>query len=246
MKSIVELTRSSGFIFSGTVVERGSSKVPVVLAAENLVVVRLDRALRVNPVLGDLNGKLITVAAADPQSLKVGQKAVFFANSWVHGGGIAVRESDHVDVQEEDRVAAAVIELPKTYLMDRLKSAKLVVHAEVARISAVDKRSNERNVALWAAAELRVQKELLGQAPKSTVVFFPTAQWPPWTSAPRFKQGQRGIFILHAPAQDRTLSETTLEAGSLTALDPADFQPESEMQGIEQLLLTMASEGRTS
>ena len=98
MPSILELTRSSGFIFAGTVLERGTSTVPSVSADQKLVIVRLDRALRIDPVLGDLRGRKITVAALDSTKLSVGQQAVFFTNSWVHGGGIAVREVAHLDI----------------------------------------------------------------------------------------------------------------------------------------------------
>jgi hypothetical protein len=243
MPTVLELTRSSSLVFSGTVVERGTSTVPAVSPSQRLVVVRVDRALRVDPILGDLRGKMITVAATAPETLTPGQRAVFFTNSWIHGRGIAVREVEHVDVREEDRVAAAVGQLPQVHLMDRLKSAELVVDAEVERVSPVEKRSPERNVALWADAELRVRRVLHGTATQLTRVYFPTADWPPWTTAPRFRERQRGVFILHQPDRDRTLSEPTLEAGSLIALDPADFQPESELHRVEELLATIAAEG---
>src|SRR5215470_4517755 len=121
MPSISELTRSAGFIFSGTVVERGKSTVPAVKPNEKLVVVRFDRGLRIEPVLGDLRGKMITLAATASEVFVPGQKAVFFANSWVHGGGIAVREIGHVDISEEDRVAAAIDQLPQAHLEERLR-----------------------------------------------------------------------------------------------------------------------------
>jgi hypothetical protein len=243
MPTVLDLTRSSSLVFTGTVQERGASSVPAVAASDKLVTVRVDRALRVDPVLGDLRGKIVTVVAAAPETLTPGQRAVFFTNSWIHGRGIAVREVEHVNVQEEDRVAAAVAQLPQVHLMDRLKSAELVLDAEVTRISRVEKRSPERKAAMWAAAELRVRRVLRGTATQSVRVYFPTADWPPWTNAPRFREGQRGVFVLHAPARDRSLSESTLETGSLVALDPADFQPETELPRVQELVATIAAEG---
>ncbi len=240
---LLDRVRSAGLIFSGTVVERGNSSVPTVPAKENLFVVRLDRVLRADPVLGDLRGKMVTVVPRTAGALQVGQRAVFLTNSWIHGRGIAVREVEHMDVHEEDRVAATVAQLPQAHLMDRLKSAELVVDAEVVRISPGEKQSSERKVALWAIAELRVKRALRGTATQSTRVYFPTAEWPPWTKAPRFAEHERGIFILHAPARDRTLSEAILAPGSLVALDPADFQPDSELRRIEELLGTLTPEG---
>jgi hypothetical protein len=234
-----ELVRSSSLIFSGTVVERGTSTVPAVPPNEKLVVVRVDRGLRVDPVLGDLRGKMITVVATAPESLSPGQQAVFFTNSWIHGRGIAVRESEHWDIGEEDAVASAVAQLPQHHLGERLASAELVVDAEVVDISPVEKRSPERRAALWAAAQLHVRKVLRGQARSSTMVYFPTAQWPPWTDAPRFTLHQQGIFILHVPTRNATLSDATLEADSLVALDPADFQAESQLPQVEKLLASI-------
>jgi hypothetical protein len=243
MPSILDLTRSSSLIFTGTVVQRGTSTVPNLSPQENLVVVRVDRGLRVDPVLGDLHDKMITIAAPAPESLSPGQKAVFFTNSWIHGRGIAVREVEHMDIREEESVAAAVAQLPQVHLLERLQNAELVVVAEVVRISPVERRSRERNVALWAVADLQVEKVLRGEARDPMVVYFPTAEWPPWTDAPGFKQHQRGVFILHAPSRNATLSEATLEAGSLVALDPADFQPESQLAEVEKLLTAIEYEG---
>src|SRR5215470_9755476 len=108
MPSILELVRSSGLIFTGTVLPRGTPTHSLVPESDNLTAVHVDRGLRVDPVLGDLNGKTITVASRTPEGLAAGLKAVFFTNSWIHGNGIAVREVDHMDVGVADRVAQVV------------------------------------------------------------------------------------------------------------------------------------------
>jgi hypothetical protein len=236
MPSISELSRSSSFIFSGTVIERGRSTVPHVPSARNLVSVRLDRALRVDPVLGDLRGKTITVAARALESLSPGESAVFFANSWVHGQGIAVREVGHVDLGQEAEVATAVARLPEMHLIDRLSTADLVADAEVVQIRPVERTSWDRNHAFWAAAQLRLNRVLRGQPRQSAEVYFPTAQGPQWRRAPQFHEKQRGLFILHDSSRGKTISEKSLPAGSLVALDTADFQPESQLQHVERLL----------
>jgi hypothetical protein len=236
MPPTLELTLSAGLIFSGTVVERGTSTVPALPPSQKLIVVRVDRPLRVDPVLGDLRGKLITVAAIAPETLSPGERAVFFTNSWIHGRGIAVREVEHMDIREEDQVASTVSQLPEVHLRDRLRSAELVVDAKVTRISSVERTTFERNAALWAAAELKVEAVLRGTARESTVVYFPTSDHPVWARAPRFTERQRGIFILRAPSRNATPSEAALEADSFVALDPADFQPESQLAEVEKLL----------
>ncbi len=129
MQAISDLVQLSTFIFVGTVLERGASAVPFVPAGENLLTVRLDRSLRIDPVLGDLQGKTITVAVDSAAQFTADQKVVFLANSWVHGRGIAVREVAHLDAGEADRVAAAVAQIPQRHLLDRLQDADVVVDA---------------------------------------------------------------------------------------------------------------------
>jgi hypothetical protein len=236
MPSISDLARSSSLIFSGTVVERGTSSVPTLTPNEKLIVARVDRALRVDPVLGDLRGKLITILPTSPQSLHIGQQAVFFTNSWIHGRGIAVREVQHVDVAQTDEVAEAVAKLPEDHLLERLRSAELVVDAEVTNVGSADKIVRDRKAAWWAPAELKIKRVLRGRSRKTAVVHFATADWPPWTDALRLQQGQRGVFLLHSRSETATRSEAALEPGSLVAIDPADFQPEAQLHQVEKLL----------
>jgi hypothetical protein len=94
----------------------------------------------------------------------------------------------------------------------------------------------DRDYAFWAAAELRLNRVLRGQPRHSIVVYFPTSPGPEWQHSPRFREKQRGVFILHDSARGNSLSEKSLPAGSLVAPDPADFQPESELQHVERVL----------
>jgi hypothetical protein len=236
-----ELVRSSSLIFTGTVVDRGRSTLPSLQDRDDLVVVRVDRGLRVDPVLGNLRGKTITVATAAPEALEVGKEAVFFTNSWIHGQGIAVREVQHSDTRGAREVAAAVGRLPELDLLDQLLTAELVVHAQVRQVTQLPRTTFERNAALWAVAELDVEQVLRGQPRASTQVHFPTAVGPPWTQAPRFEEGQRGIFLLRPPP-GRNPSERSLEPGSLVALNPDDFQPESRLPEVERLLASSSPE----
>ena len=236
---VEELVNASGLIFAGTVVERGASTVPAVSPNDSLLVVRLDRGLRIDPRLGDLTGKAITVRASTPESLQPGQAAVFFTNSWVHGRGIAVREVAHVDIAEESDVAAAVDAVPTRHLRDLLQAADLVASARVTSVTSVEPASGERNSAAWAAATLKIDTVLRGEPAASAIVYFPTSDHPLWARAPRFKTRQHGIFLLYAPRRDRTLSEASLESSGFIALDPADFQPESRLAEVKKLLRTI-------
>jgi hypothetical protein len=75
-----------------------------------------------------------------------------------------------------------------------------------------------------------------GSAPHPALFYFATAEWPPWNRTPRFEKGQAGIFILHIPPPDTVKDGGTLPAGSLVAVDAADFQDESQAERIKQFL----------
>jgi hypothetical protein len=62
-----------------------------------------------------------------------------------------VREVAHVGVLEEEQVATAIAQLTQVHLMDRLKSAQLVVDRAAHQFGRKEEL-RERNVAQWVAA----------------------------------------------------------------------------------------------
>src|SRR5271166_3335692 len=91
-----DFVQRSTFIFSGTVIGLNRSSVKVLKPRPTFALVRFQEAFRVNPVLGNLRGRSITVQLAKGAQVEQGQQLIFFANSWVHGDEIAVIETGHV------------------------------------------------------------------------------------------------------------------------------------------------------
>jgi len=236
MQSVSDLVNSSTFIFIGTVLELGASSVPFVPPNEKLITARLDESLRIDPVLGDLRGKTITIAVNSAEQFSVGQQLVFFTNSWVHGRGIAVREVAHMEPGQSNPVAAVVAQLPQRHLLDRLQDAQAVVDASITHVDPPGFTLDQHD-GLWAAAHLQVNAALKGDTPD--VFYFPTAEWPPWNRMPRFHQGQSGIFLLHIPPPGTVKEGGTLPEGSLIAVDAADLQDQSQAPQINQFLAAL-------
>jgi len=237
--SIFDLTRSASLIFSGTVVKLGASDLPTLPAREHYAVIQVDRGLRVDPALGNLRSKSITMATKPGSGdLEEGQKAVFFTQSWIQAKGIAVQEVGRLGIESEDAVAKAVADLPDLHLKDRLQSAQRVLLAEVSEIRDMPNQKRARDAPFWSVAVLRVIEALKGGT-ESAQVFFPTSKTRPWFRAPRFTPYQRGVFLLHAdePRAVGWLEGTTAADETFTALDPADFQPESKVEEIKRLLI---------
>ena len=129
--SIDELTRSSSFVFLGTVELPGASNLVAVDPRDELFLVRVDRPLRIDPAVGDVTGRTVTVETPDDAGLASGVQAVFFTTAWIHAEEIAVRELARLAPERADDVAAAVARLPDMHLAERLASAVAVVQAEV-------------------------------------------------------------------------------------------------------------------
>ena len=238
MQSISDLIRTSTFIFTGTVLERGASSVPLVEPDERLITVRLDESLRVDPILGDLRGNTITVEVGSSEHFEEGQEALFFANRAVAGRGIAVREVAHVDVDQAELVADGVAQLPHRHLLDLLQDAALVVDATITDIDPPEFTFDQHD-GQWAAAHLEVNTTLKGTTPPSPVLYFATAEWPPFDRMPRFEPGQAGVFILHLLPTEATNEGSTLPEEGLVATDHADFQESAEGERIQELLAAL-------
>ena len=240
MSDLADLTRASSLIFVGTVVRINDSTVSMVTPSERLAVVKVDHGLRVDPALGDLSGQLVTVSVAPEDDVPaVGDRAVFFTRSWIHGDGVAVHEISRIDAGQEQAVTAAVEALPDMCLREHLARADLVVTGGVTRTRPVKDQTLERRAPLWALATIRVETVLKGTPEGDTVtVAYPTSDDREWYRAPRPKRGDRSIFILRRddPEARPWLPQPAIPAGVYTALEPADVQPEARVADIRRFL----------
>jgi hypothetical protein len=229
------LTRASSFIFRGVVQEAGASNVRGLEPTANLLLVRVDAPLRSDPALGDMTGRVVTLATDAPDQLPPATDAVFFANGWIHSEEVAVRELAHASADLTEAVRTEVARLPDLHLLDRLAQARLVVLAEVQSTSRL-RRPRERRAPNWARAQLKVLTSLKGRA-REPILLFPTSDSHHWFRAKRPRKGQRRVFILHAEDEHAQRWLNDSERGVVfTALDQADIQPEAQLDHLRALL----------
>ena len=232
----LDLVLRSTFIFSGTVVRLNQSSVKVLKPRPGFAVVRFDRAIRVNPVLGNLDGRPITVQLVKGAAVQPGQELIFFANSWVHGEEIAVAEVAHLeaDSKTEREVAKTVDSLPQNHLASRVASATLIVTGTVTRVAPAGiPEPITEHAAQWMRATIQVQQVLKGsdatRAKERLQILFPASLDPLWRNYPKLAARQRAIFLLHSTTLKR------LPPATLMLVDPADVQPTSEAGTIREM-----------
>jgi hypothetical protein len=237
MPSIAELLRSSSLVFSGVVIAIGASSVSTVPPDPTLITVRVSRVFHSDPALGDLRGRVITVKSATAGELRPEQSALFFTRGWVHGGSVAVIEVARMDAGAEDETAAAVQALPDAHLQDRIAAADRVVVGQVIAVNPISNQRPSRHSPNWEAASIDVDRAIKGSSADVTILF-PTATTVEWYRAPRLAQGQRGVFIIRRndPLAAPWIDESAMGVPALTALDPADVQPELEVSRIQSLM----------
>jgi hypothetical protein len=222
---------------SGKVSARGRSSVRDLSPRPELVIAELERQLRVDPVLGDLTGRPITVLPARGGDIAIGSRLIFFANSWVHAEEIAVAAiaNPAADDQTEELVKNAVDDLPRRRLAARVAQARLIVHAvvgSVERVTDVPEPVGEHRPD-WHRARLRVQEVMKGEPKRgqarAVIAFFPGSDDIAFRDTPKLREGDEAVYLLHDPPQ-------RLPAEVYVLPDPLDVQPTGRKEEVGRLV----------
>src|SRR5436853_4452977 len=89
------LAKQSSIIFSGTVSELGAVSFVDVPQSPQTIVVRVDSVLKKPPAVSLKKGDNVTVEVKDPSAFQSGAQATFYAEGWIFGSGVAVKELGH-------------------------------------------------------------------------------------------------------------------------------------------------------
>ena len=236
-QSFDDLVEKAKFIFAGDVVKLGATTLPTVPATPKTAVVRVTDVLTGDEILTALVGQQITVEMLQPA---VVEKTVFFTNVAVYGDSVEVVELAHQPLDEGGpaavriKIAAALTRNKDRGLLARITNAERVIagRVESVRRTGNSQRRSEHDP-LWATAVIKVSSVLKGLQGEQVEVLFPTSNDEMWVEAPRFTQGQSGVWILRRERHDRGLPRAI---GALTALQPGDFQPLSELGRLRDLI----------
>lgn len=235
-----EVLRGATFIFIGTVVKLNATTMPdAVKASESTVVVRVDKMMDDPGVPLDLAGREITVQLSRVGSVRAGRQAIFFTRGWLMGESIAAievappGEADHWP-QVLELVQKTRQKIADEALQRELASAEVVVAGSVARVAPCGlPELPTEHTPLWQEAVIQVQHPALkGSVSGYTVTAcFSSSEDPVWRTSPKFKERQRGIWLLHHKQMDLRGLES-----QLTALKALDFQSIDQLDRIKQFL----------
>ncbi len=244
--SLVDVTRHSSIIFSGTV-EKLHAATPSVPLAPNTVVVRADDVIRQPRDLINLTGRRLTVRLRGNDKVQEGQRAVFFTNVYSAGASVGVDVVAIAGDLPPDRARDEVVRASDTVLDQdiaaRLATADLIITGTVRRVSKLDRdeRPTSEHDPEWAAAEVAVQSVEGGKTPQNAqvvTVFFSSSRDRLFYFWPKLSEGQSGIFILQSNdarlryARDRSRK---MPSGPFV-VDRNDVQPIDRLERVRKLI----------
>jgi len=252
----VALTRQSSIIFSGTVSQLAATSFADVPKSAQTIVVKVDSIAKKPAAVSLKKGDSVTVEVKDASSFQQGTHATFYADGWIFGSGVAVKELGHelgaaapVQAAGEGKPSEqGKGEISDQELMDRMKTSDFIVVGRVTDVhkwnvpkpkSGAPSRVTEHDPD-WHEAVVEVQSVLKGGKVKGNkvIVRFPNRNDVAWVSSPKFAKNQRGIFCLNR--DQSTGAPTTTMGGQqvnvYTCLGHGDALPISEEARVRSLL----------
>ena len=252
------LVKQSSIIFAGTVSQVAATSFAGVPKSAQTIVVRVDSVLKKPAAVSLKKGDNVTVEVKDPAAFQDGTQATFFADGWIFGAGVAVKEVGHEILPSGGTPVAAAGTGEKTFgqlqqeigdqeLQRRVATADYViigritdVHQWIVPKSAAARYRTSEHSANWHEAVLQIQSILKGPKVKRNkmIVRFPQSQDVAWANAPKFEKQQQGIFILK---KDQVSGDATASLGgytvdAYTCLTPGDWLPLSDEARVRSLL----------
>jgi hypothetical protein len=228
-----DLVAGSEFIFQGKVDRLGAGTMPVVPANKSTGVVKVEKVLRRPPGLADFAGKSITVQFASRAKPQAKERFMIFADGWLYGTSIAVKENGHVaaDPSLTKRIARITDALFERALRDRVARSQVIVSGRVEDVTDLQVQTEAGlPEPEWAEVALEIASTEKGPKREPPRVVCPARPTPDFAHAPVFRLGQEGIWILHRA------KIKGIEGRLVMALDQLDFQPPERLELIRRLV----------
>jgi plastocyanin len=249
------LLKQSSVVFVGRVVQVQAASFAGVPVSPRTLVAEVEEVVEKPAAVSLAPGDQVTVEAKDPSLLTVGTRVTFYADGWILGKGVALREVGHEVVAPSGegaaggetgrQITAARQVLNDQALRARLDAAAMVCVGTVESVRAATlapagsgTRVTEHDPQ-WQEAIIRVESPIKGaQANQQIVVRFPGSEDVAWYQVPKFTAGQQGTFILSrdqvSGAPQALLGGQTVDA--YTAMTAGDVLPRGDADRIRALL----------
>jgi len=236
------LAKQAAFIFEGVIEPR--SKEVAASMPPGSVVTRVVNVLYVKPAVSVRRGDLVIVQLAKQSVMPLRTRAVFYANGWIYGKYLVVRELGHTPQstspdQLQKEITSAKVEAENDRIRERINAAEIVISGKVdsvRRFEPKERRPISEHDPDWRIAQVSVNQFLKGQAGSNVVlVAFPNSRDVMWADSPKFVAEEEGIWILARPKNlERFFAEVNQPV--YTAITARDFRALKETERITTLV----------
>lgn len=235
--------KNSDYIFSGSLVSLRGSTLPTVVGEDAGSIVKVHDVIYSAGYFDPQKGKEITVILSDElkkkaRSAEGGEKTVqtYYARTWLFGSSLAVIANDVVPGDGTQQMKEGITNYAAQKLSDtlrqRVKTAELVVQGKIDAIrdTPASKRDSEHDP-IWKMGTLRVTSVLKGSKSVTTIdIVFAGSDDVQWRLAPKFEEGQEGIFLLRREDKNANAPE------GFVITHPLDFQPIVRKKEISRMI----------
>ena len=250
-----EMMKHSSVVFVGTITKLGAATFSDVQVSANTSVVKVDELLQRPAAVSISAGQEITLELKT--RLPVGTQATFYADGWILGKGIALREVGHVlssavsSGAARDTVRKKFFDsrraMTEAQWRARIDAADVIALGEVVNIRPSSpealqgnggKRITEHD-ANWHDAVVKVSKAVKGVAEGAEIVVrFPASMDVAFYGVPKFKEGDEKLMMLALDSRSG-LKKAVLAGKEVTTClvtKPSDVLEKSQLQQVIDIM----------
>lgn len=258
------LSARSSVIVRGKVLKTNASEEPLVEPSNQTAVISVEEMYAGKEIAGDQRGRKATVILNRPESVKVGEEAVFFGNARFLGASMTIADEGELPPSSAGVRGPALQEGVNAQkdapIRNRLAAAALVFRGTVENIHPLEAKEEQgkrpsapssEHDPEWQVATVRVTTALRGGEPgRAVTLLFAASRDITWFNSPKLKPGQDAIFLPRAPKKEE---EEMYRSSALAKLmetqtvylvtEPYDVLPPAQEARV-RAMLSSQKEGR--
>ncbi|MFY9887222.1 MAG: hypothetical protein WAK71_02845 [Streptosporangiaceae bacterium] len=235
---IMDLMRASALSFTGVISQLHASTVAELAVDDRTAIVAVDQVLHAPSAFRNLSGSDVTLQLSENAAIPAaGERFAFFANPLIFARTLGLAEVGRRPASEVDphiaSAAAVRAPTPLSGFADQLETERLLEHAAsadavvVGQVLGLAKAGpfghTEHDPDWWRATIEVSQVEKGNVQPGPLAVLYPNSQDTRWYDKPKPHAGQRGMWLLHATADN------------LRELAPFELADADDYQQVQQL-----------
>jgi hypothetical protein len=223
------------YVFVGTVPSPGGDRT----GGDSGILVTVDEIYFQKGTFEDQTGRQVEVLGATP--LREGSRYVLYTEPVRFGDRVTVRLIDAAGAESRQQGAATKQEVSEAFVRHEIEQraalAELVVVGTVSTVGPLERArapESEHDPAFYVA-RVKVDRALKGRPPSGEVEFaFAMSRDVQWYRSPKFRPGERGVFILQRPEPE--VARLGVERQRYAILNQADFRPAAQIPLAEAAL----------